>query len=329
VLEEATPEKNGKSGIFCSAEDFMSEVLTFDKIVLWIKLSRPPFHLVGICPFILGTLTAWKLEGLFSTPVFVLGIIAVILIMLSTYHAGEYFDRMGDAISFKEHQNPFAGGSRVLHATEMSAKVPLWTSVISILAAAGIGIYLQYGLGTGPYTIFLGALGLFPGFFYSTKPIRLVEKGIGEIFIGFCYGWLPIASAYYIQTGRLAPVIHWMGIAVGFTIFNVILLNEFPDYHADKTSGKRNLLVRLGVERGALVFSAACVLTWVAVLFSFSMGVSLKALYVFLPVMALSAVIILMVMKKRYENKKTLEVLCGLNIAINIGTTLSYIVAYI
>jgi 1,4-dihydroxy-2-naphthoate octaprenyltransferase len=85
----------------------------------------------------------------------------------------------------------------------------------------------------------------------------------------------------------------------------------------------------LGVERGALVFSAACVLTWVAVLFSFSMGVSLKALYVFLPVMALSAVIILMVMKKRYENKKTLEVLCGLNIAINIGTTLSYIVAYI
>jgi 1,4-dihydroxy-2-naphthoate octaprenyltransferase len=156
-----------------------------------------------------------------------------------------------------------------------------------------------------------------------------VDRGIGEIFIGFCYGWLPVASAYYIQTGHLAPVIHWMGIAIGFTIFNVILLNEFPDYPADKAVGKRNLLVRLGVERGALVFSAACVLTWVAMLFSFSMGVSLKALYIFLPVMVLSAALILMVMKKRYKNKKTLEVLCGLNIAINIGTTLSYIVAYI
>ena len=106
---------------------------------------------------------AWKLEGLFSTPVFAFGITAVILIMLSTYHAGEYFDRMGDAISFKHHQNPFAGGSRALHDTALSPKVPLWTSVISILAAAGIGIYIQFGLGTGPYTLILGALGLFPG----------------------------------------------------------------------------------------------------------------------------------------------------------------------
>jgi len=28
--------------------------------------------------------------------------------------------------------------------------------------------------------------------------------------------------------------------------FNVILLNEFPDYEADKATGKKNLLYRLG-----------------------------------------------------------------------------------
>ncbi|MCK7467412.1 MAG: prenyltransferase [Desulfosudis oleivorans] len=71
--------------------------------------------------------------------------------------------------------------------------------------AAAIGCILQFVYQTGPYTLLLGLLGAFSGFFYSTPPIRLVKRGIGEIFIGFCYGWLPVASAYYIQTGTIHP----------------------------------------------------------------------------------------------------------------------------
>jgi 1,4-dihydroxy-2-naphthoate octaprenyltransferase len=307
----------------------MANGTTVKKILAWIKLSRPPFLSVGAFPFILGTLLAWKIEGIFNAPVFIAGMTAVILIMLSTYHSGEYFDYEGDTLSHQMHRNRFAGGSRVLQSGALSPRTALWTSIVTFVMAAGIGIYIQFGLQTGPYTILLGSLGIFPGFFYSTRPIRLVERGVGEIFIGFCYGWLPVASAFYIQTGYIAPVIHWIGIPIGFTIFNVIFLNEFPDYAADKTVGKKNLLVRLGTERGALIYSTAAVLTWVSVLFTLKLGVSLKALYLFLPVMALSAVLILMVMKRKYENTRTLEVLCGLNIAINIGTTFSYIVAYV
>ncbi|MFB3925545.1 MAG: prenyltransferase [Syntrophales bacterium] len=307
----------------------MANKAIFSKILAWIKLSRPPFLTVGACPFILGTLLAWKLDGVFNAQVFIAGMTAVILVMLSTYHAGEYFDYEGDALSHEMHRNRFAGGSRVLQSGALSPRTALWTSIVTFVLAAGIGIYIQLGLQTGPYTILLGSLGIFPGFFYSTRPIRLVERGVGEIFIGFCYGWLPVASAFYIQAGYIAPVIHWIGIPIGFTIFNVIFLNEFPDYAADKTVGKRNLLVRLGIERGALIYSTVTVLTWVFVLLTLKQGVSLKSLYLFLPVMALSAILILMIMNKKYENKRTLEVLCGLNIAINIGTTFSYIVAYV
>jgi len=299
------------------------------KTAAWIRMSRPPFLTVGAFPFILGTILAWKLDGIFDADVFAAGLTAVILIMLSTYHAGEYFDYEGDNLSNRIHKNRFAGGSRVLLSGALSPMTAFWTSIITFILAAAIGIYIQYGLKTGPYTILLGSLGIFPGFFYSTRPIRLVERGVGEIFIGFCYGWLPVASAFYIQTGYIAPVIHWIGIPIGFTIFNVIFLNEFPDYAADKTVGKRNLLVRLGIERGALIYSTAAVLAWLFMLVTLKLGVSTKALYLYLPVMALSAVIILMVLNRKYENKKTLELLCGLNIAINIGTTFSYIVAYV
>jgi len=64
----------------------------------WIQLSRIPFHSVGVMPFLLGTVLAWKMDGVFSLPLFLLGVTAVILIMLSTYYTGEYCDIVEDKL---------------------------------------------------------------------------------------------------------------------------------------------------------------------------------------------------------------------------------------
>ena len=91
-----------------------------EKIKGWIGLSRPPFHTVGILPFILGTILAYKINSTISIEIFLLGVFGVILIMLSTYHSGEYFDYKGDIISNHLHKNKFAGGSRMLLSGKMS-----------------------------------------------------------------------------------------------------------------------------------------------------------------------------------------------------------------
>ena len=166
----------------------MSKCLFNEKLWGWIVLSRPSFHTVGILPFILGTVLAWKLSGTFQITSFTLGILAVILIMLSTYHAGEYYDYEGDVISQRLFKNRFAGGTGVLPSGIISRQVPFWTSMISLLMAGIIGFILQFYFKAGPYTILLGCLGAFPGFYYSTPPIRLVKRGWGEVLIGFCYG---------------------------------------------------------------------------------------------------------------------------------------------
>lgn len=299
-----------------------------EKMKGWLGLSRPPFHTVGILPFILGTYLAWRIDGVFSPTIFILGVCAVILILLSTYHAGEYFDHEEDKISKKLFHSMFAGGSGVIPAGIVSRKVPLWTSIITFILAAAIGITLQFILKTGSYTVLLGCLGAFPGFFYSTRPIRLVERGVGELFIGFCYGWLPVASGFYIQTGYINPIIHWMGVPIGLTIFNVILLNEFPDFIADSAVGKRNLLVRMGKEKGEALYIAISVLAWIAMFLSIAAGIPNKAIYFYLPILILSAGIIVMIILRKHRNQKTLEVLCGLNIAVNLSTTTTYILAY-
>ena len=131
----------------------------------WIILSRPPFHTVGILPFLLGTFLAYRLTGAFYPEVFVFGVAGVILILLSTYHAGEYFDRRENAISARIHENPFAGGTRMINEGKISARVALWTSIISIFMAFIIGVVLQFVYKTGPYTLLIGFLGAVPGFF--------------------------------------------------------------------------------------------------------------------------------------------------------------------
>ncbi len=295
----------------------------------WISLSRPPFHIVGILPFLLGTFLAYRLTGAFNPEVLVLGVSGVILIMLSTYHSGEYFDQKENAISSRLHQNQFAGGTRMIPEGKMPARIALWTSIIAILIALLIGIVLQFVYQTGRYTLILGCLGALPGFFYSTKPIRLVKRGIGEIFIGFCYGWLPVAASYYIQTSTIAPIIHWLWLPIGFSIFNVILLNEFPDYEADVATGKKNLLYRIGKQKGKVVYIIFNLLTCLTMLISPCFGIPFRVIYFYMPFVAIAFFIVWQILKNRHEDARRLEILCGLNIAVNVGTPLAFMLAYI
>lgn len=300
-----------------------------EKIKLWFALSRPPFHTVGILPFVLGTLLAYRVNAAFSMEVFTLGVLAVVLIMLCTYHMGEYFDYQEDEISHRFYKSRFAGGSGVIPAGSMPRHVAFWTGIVSFLLAGFIGIILQFVIKTGSYTLLLGCIGAFSGFFYSTKPVRLVQRGVGEIFIGFCYGWLPVASAYYIQTGMIHPAIHWMAIPIGLTIFNVIFLNEFPDYEADRAARKKNLLYRMGKKNGNLLYIVLSLLSSMAVLVSPFWNIPFNIIYFYLPVFMISLFVVVMMLRGKYEDKKMLEILCGLNIVVNLGTSLAYILAYI
>jgi 1,4-dihydroxy-2-naphthoate octaprenyltransferase len=120
-----------------------------------------------------------------------------------------------------------------------------------------------------------------------------------------------------------------MAIPIGLTIFNVILLNEFPDYEADKATGKKNLLYRLGKKRGNFLYIVFSLLSSAAVLMSPFREIPFKVIYFYLPVLIVSLFIIVMMLRGKYEDKTMLEKLCGLNIAINLGTSLTYILAYI
>jgi 1,4-dihydroxy-2-naphthoate octaprenyltransferase len=288
-------------------------------------MSRPPFHIVGVLPFVLGTVLANRLTGVFDLAVFLLATLAVIMIMLLTYYNGEYYDVKEDSIAGMGDKNLFSGGSQVIAQKKLPRKYAKIGSFVAVGIAVVSGLVLQFYFKTGVWTIPLGALGMFLGYFYSSPPFRWVSRGIGEIFIGFCYGWLTVTVAFYIQTQRFDPLINWVSIPVALTIFNVILINEFPDYRADRQAGKKNIVVRTGKKISAIIYITATVLTWVFFGLSIFYGVPLLSLYIFIPFFLASCFIIISLIMKKYLEHKKLELLCGLTIIINIGVTLSLI----
>lgn len=299
-----------------------------EKLRALFVLSRPSFHSVGVLPFILGTVLAWRLGGIFNWQIFVLGTLGVVLIMLATYYAGEYWDFKEDSLSARSGPSRFSGGSQILQRGLLSRHVAFWASIASVVLALTVGFVLQFGYQTGQWTILLGVIGILGGFFYSTRPVRWVSTGWGEIWIAFCYGWLPVAVGNYLQTGTIVPVIHWMAIPIGCTIFNVILLNEFPDYQADLAAKKTNLTVRLGPERASLLYSSVNVGGLIAMMFSLTQGVPFQAFWFYLPVMLLSLTLIVLMMRGYWRNRAVLEKLCAANLIVNLGTTAVYILAF-
>ena len=299
------------------------------KIIAWFQLARPPFHIVGILPFSLGTLLAWKDTGMIHGEVLALGIIAVIFIMMATYFAGEYWDMSENKISFIDHSSRFAGGSRVIEQGLLPPKVALYSSIISLGIAAVLGLVLILVYHVGLWALPMGFIGMLAGFFYSTKPIRWVGTGIGELWIAFCYGWLPIAVGYYLQTGTFSTLVHVIALPIGLTIFNVILLNEFPDYHADKTAGKKNMMVRLGRKKAVYLYTVVALGGWITALYTLVFGVPPVLFMVLFPFIALSLFIIMKLMRKIWDNIQMLETLMAFNLLVNIGTNASFIIAFL
>jgi 1,4-dihydroxy-2-naphthoate octaprenyltransferase len=299
-----------------------------EKLRAWLALSRPPFHSVGVLPFVLGGVLAWRQAGVFRWDVCGWGTLGVVLVMLATYYAGEYWDYAEDALSAHLGPSRFAGGSQVLQRGLLPRHAALWASLVSLLLAVGVGLVLQLAYQTGPWTIPLAVLGMLGGFFYSTRPVRWVSRGWGELWIAFCYGWLPVAGGYYIQAGKIAPLVHWLAAPIGLTIFNVILLNEFPDYPADSAAGKANMVVRLGPERASRLYGLTSLGSWVAMFLSLGHGVPTRAVWFYLPVLALSLTLVVLVMRGGWRDRVTLERLCGANLVVNLGTTAAYVLAF-
>jgi len=219
---------------------------------LWFRSLRAPFLVATFIPVGVGTLASIEARGTFDAVLFGLTILGAACVHLATNMLNDAFDyRSGNDLAVK-HQNPFAGGGRVLTQGVLSVRAHLAVALGFLAAAMVIGLYLVSV--TSLTLLWIGLLGVAFAFFYVGPPLRIAHRGVGEIVVGASFGPLVVLGTYYVQTESLDLGVFLLSLPIGLLVAAILWINEFPDIEADVSVGKRTLVARLGVRRATAAY---------------------------------------------------------------------------
>jgi 1,4-dihydroxy-2-naphthoate octaprenyltransferase len=233
------------------------------KLLILFLASRPRFLVASAAPVLVGSALGFATAGTFSLHLFILALLAIMALHSGSNLANDYFDHISRNDWLNKNPTPFSGGSRYIQDGILSPKTILFAALLALAAGTIIGIIIVL-LTRSIFILILGLIGLLGGFFYTTPPIRLGYRCLGEPVIALLFGLLPVYGSYYLQTETIdiTPYTVWLtpllpAVIVGILIFLVILINEFPDVAADAAVNKRTLVVRFGVPASIWIYRIA------------------------------------------------------------------------
>lgn len=219
----------------------------------FLIVSRAHFLAGGMLHYAVGAAVVWYQTGSLSLPALAAGQAIVTLSQLMTHYLNEYWDQEVDALSRRTF---FSGGSGAIQAQLVRAALVYRAGLACALAAIGLTLALWLG-GLAPVSlvalvavVLLGAAG------YSSPPLRLVSRGLGELTAALIVALATPLVAYVLQAGAGSTLLVLACLPLVAIMFAMVLGVEFPDYEADRQTGKRNLVVRLGLRRAALLHHA-------------------------------------------------------------------------
>ena len=223
-----------------------------NRLRIWVQATRMQFLTAVIFPIILGAAIFWQTQSNFKWINFILSLVIGILLHSGTNQVNDYFDYHNGTDRINKYRSPFNGGSRVLTDNLMKPISLHAIAVMNFLVAIALSVYLAYL--TGLTILILTLAASFVGYFYSAPPISFAHRGLGELIIGIFFGPLAVLEGFYAQGSEFSAIPIIASVPIGFLIFAVIYVNEFPDIEADGTVGKNNLVVRMGQNKAIRFF---------------------------------------------------------------------------
>jgi 1,4-dihydroxy-2-naphthoate octaprenyltransferase len=221
----------------------------------WFKETRPSFLLLTPISFSVGLASAY-IEGSFHAARAFLGLLGVMLAHISINVINDYFDYVS-GLDLKTRPTPFSGGSGMIPSGALKAKDVYRFALGSLAIGCVIGVY--FILTTGWMLLPLIAVAAFSIYFYT--PL-ISNWYVGEIVTGLNFGPLMVLGGYFIMTGRYSSSALAAGVVPGILVGTLLFLNEFPDVEADRSVGRRNVVMSLGLERASKVYAVLIASTY-------------------------------------------------------------------
>ena len=234
-------------------------------LIVWFKAARAPFLVVSAIPALLGGVIAYA-HGAFDWTVFLLAAGGVVMAHSAADFIDDYFDyqhgNLGNKVQ-QFHDSPLISGEvtlrQVLVATILCA---------ALAAAAGIALLVRVG---APVLI-MAAIGGFIVLFYTSPPVRLNYRGLGETALFVAFGPALVFGVYFVLTETFIWVPLLASFPLGIFTMNVGIVSNTFDYDDDVRSGKYTLPVRLGQQRAVQLLAVLTAVAYIELVAAIAFG---------------------------------------------------------
>ncbi len=209
------------------------------RLLTILRLARPLLLMLAALTYVLGAAIARYLGHTLTLSVFWLGLIGVLLAQASMSLLVEVFRPANEPIVQGETPAERKG---VYDAA-------LYVSIGALAAASFIAVLLfQAGSVTPPAFLFLG-ISLIVLVLYSVPPVRLVDRGLGELALAVHLAYVIPLIGFLLEAGEYHRLLNVVTIPLAFLAFAAFLALDFPAYVDDLKYGRRTLLMQIGWER--------------------------------------------------------------------------------
>ena len=225
---------------------------------VWLRVIRVRFLLASVIAVSVGlSLHWWQTSSIeiFDSILIFGGVMAL--------HAS--VDLLNDFSDFKRgidtktKRTKMSGGTGVLPEGLLKPSSVYRAGVAFLIIGSAIGAYFVYTDGI-IIAVILG-FAILSIYFYSTK---IVDSGMGEFFVAV-KGSMIVLGTFFIQSGSITFEAILAGIAVGSLSSLVLFIASFPDHDADKSKGRKTLVIALGKKKAVSVFWVFPLVSYLAI----------------------------------------------------------------
>jgi len=214
---------------------------------VWWLAVRPFAFPASTMPVLLGSTTAVMSGGATFKPFYFL--LALIGIML--LHAGS--NLFQDAHDFERGLDrevlPLSGA--VVRGLISPAEAKQG-GIMCLLLAGVIGVYLTVSISL--WILPIGLVGAAIGYFYSSPPLGLKYRALGDLSVFLNFGLLGTLGAWLVQSGFLSwlPVV-W-AVPIALLVVGILHANNWRDIDRDTSQGYQTVAAWLSDRRSALYY---------------------------------------------------------------------------
>ena len=216
-------------------------------ISVWLRVIRVRFLLASVIAVLVGLALNWSQNGTIAYFDAILTFAGVLALHASVDLLNDYWD-FKRGIDTKTTRTKMSGGTGVLPEGLLKPSSVYRAGVIFLIIGSLIGSYfvITYGI---LIAIILG-FAILSIYFYSTK---IVDSGLGEFFVGV-KGSMIVIGTFFIQSGEISLESILAGVVVGILSSLVLFIASFPDHDADKSKGRKTLVIVVGKEKAKKIF---------------------------------------------------------------------------